>query len=145
MTIGAFNSPDATRSLNARTGPVAFAVAEPADPCRQALEGHAVLGLLDPASQRFILREEIGDRLIGSAMSCGSPDNAATETVRCLYKRASEILRHETGKKKRPLVPAELGFAANSRSFEIVETWRPHLGSPPSPQPASPLMAGRGR
>jgi len=39
MTIGPFNSPDATRSLNAETGPVAFAVAEPADPCRQALEG----------------------------------------------------------------------------------------------------------
>src|SRR5690606_15203641 len=46
-------------------GPVAFAVAEPADAGGQALEVDAFTGHADPAGQRLVLGEEVEDRPVG--------------------------------------------------------------------------------
>ena len=66
MTIGAATSPVRTSSLNARPGLGPLAVAEPADPGRQALERHPRLGHLDPAPEPGVVREQVEDRLVGA-------------------------------------------------------------------------------
>ena len=53
-----------------------LAVAEPADPCRKALELHLLLGQPEPPGQGLILREQVDDGPVGAAMSLGSPDRA---------------------------------------------------------------------
>ena len=60
-----------------QAGPVPFAMAQPADPGRQALERHARLGHPDPALERRVLRKELEDGLVRPRMSAGSPDRAA--------------------------------------------------------------------
>src|SRR5688572_13923014 len=47
-----------------KSGAVALAVAEPADPCGQPLEFNALLSHADPAVQRLIVGKEIQDLLI---------------------------------------------------------------------------------
>ena len=65
MTIGALTSPVRTSSLKARPGLRPLAVAEPADPRRQALERDARLGHRDPAAQTGVVGEQLEDGPIG--------------------------------------------------------------------------------
>ena len=74
MTIGALPRREATSRLNS-SPPGPLAVAEPADPRRQALEGDPLLGHGDPAAQRLIVGEEPGRPAV-RRMSSGSPDRA---------------------------------------------------------------------
>ena len=51
--------------VEARPSQVALAVAEPADPRRQPLEAHTLLGELDPAPDVVLIAEQVEDRGIG--------------------------------------------------------------------------------
>ena len=77
MTIGAADLAGPDELVEGQPGPRPLAVAEPADPGRQALERHALLGHRDPAPQAGVVGEELEDGLGRSArMSAGSPDSA---------------------------------------------------------------------
>ena len=65
MTIGALTSPVRTSSLKASPALRPLAVAEPADPRRQALERDALLGHRDPAVEPGVVGEELQDRAVG--------------------------------------------------------------------------------
>ena len=69
ITIGAVTSPLATSSLNAQPACGALAVAEPADPRRQALERDALLGHRDPALQPLVVGEQL-ERRRGRSPRC---------------------------------------------------------------------------
>ncbi len=75
-TIGALISPRATRSLNA-SSVVALAVAEPADPGRQALEMHLLPAILIQRVSGSLSGNRSRMALSVRAMSFGSPDSAA--------------------------------------------------------------------
>ena len=77
MTIGALISPVATSSLNRTPGPVALAVAEPADPGRQALEGDLLPGRANPAGSGSLSGNRSSTARSVASMSVGSPDSAA--------------------------------------------------------------------
>ena len=77
MTIGALTSPEATRSLKRQPGLVPLAVAEPADPGRQALEGDPLPGAADPLVQPVVVGEQVEHRPVGGRDVRGSPDSAA--------------------------------------------------------------------
>ena len=62
MTIGADSSPVRTISLKRRPSRCALAVAEPADPRRQALEGDPLAGQPDPAGQALVVGELLAAR-----------------------------------------------------------------------------------
>ena len=65
MTIGARDLAGPDQLVEREAGPRPLAVAEPADPRRQALERDARLGHLDPAAQPGVVGEELEDRPVG--------------------------------------------------------------------------------
>ena len=65
MTIGALDLAGPDELVEGEPGPRALAVAEPADPGRQALERDPRLGHLDPAMQAGVVGEQLEDGPIG--------------------------------------------------------------------------------
>ena len=65
ITIGALQRAVGDHVVEAQSQPVALAVAEPADPRRQALEVHPFAGHPDPAAERLVVRELGEHRLVG--------------------------------------------------------------------------------
>ena len=64
MTIGAETSPRRHHLVEPQTEGMALPVAEPANPCREALERHPLTGQGDPAVQRLVAGELLEHRPI---------------------------------------------------------------------------------
>ena len=82
--------------IERRPGARPLAIAEPADPCRQSLEGHPLLGHGDPAMQSGIVREELQDGLVRPpdvrwVAAQGHPSEGAA----ALAELGSDERRHE--------------------------------------------------
>ena len=69
-------SPVRDQLVEAQPEPAALAVAQPADPRRQALEGDPLAGQVDPARQRRVLGNSSSTARSVAAMSAGSPESA---------------------------------------------------------------------
>lgn len=94
--------------------PVAFAVAEPADPGGQALELDALAGQLDPAGQRLVLREEVEDGAVGVVDVGGvAGQRRPAEGALALAEQRADVGRDEAGEGEGPLVAGELRLAAD--------------------------------
>ena len=124
MTTGADSSPEATISLNRTPGLVPLAVAEPADPGRQALEGDPLAGQPDPPGQRLVLREQVEDGPVGGGdVGRVAGERRPAERALALAEQRPDVRRHEAGEVERPLVAAELRLAPDR--VAVVE----HLGA----------------
>lgn len=100
--------------VEALTGLVALAVAEPADAGGQALEVDPLTGQLDPAGQRLILGEEVEDRLVGGGDVPGvAGQRGPAERALALGEQRPDIGGDEAGEGEGPLVSGELGLAAD--------------------------------
>jgi hypothetical protein len=73
---GAETSPRRDEVVERQPGLVALAVAEPADPRRQALEGDALLRHRRSTVQAVVVGEEVETAWSVAAMSLGSPESA---------------------------------------------------------------------
>ena len=113
MTIGALTSPVRTSSLKARPALRPLAVAEPADPGRQALERDARLGHRDPAAQAGVVGEELEDGAVGPqdvGRIAGQRDPA--ERAAALAELRPDERRHEARVVERVRDAGLLGLGA---------------------------------
>lgn len=100
--------------VEALARPVAFAVAEPADAGRQALEVDAFTGQLDPAGQRLVLREEVEDGAVGAVdVAWVAGQRRPAEGAPALAEQRADVGGDEAGEGEGPLVARELRLAAD--------------------------------
>src|SRR6478752_6618574 len=107
-----------------QSGLVPLAVAEPADPGRQALEADLVPGAAHPLLQPVVLREQLHDGPVGGvdvlrvAGQRGPPERAFS-----LAEQRADVGGHEAGELERPVVATLPGLVADA--VAVVE----HLGA----------------
>jgi hypothetical protein len=134
MTIGAADLTGGDQFVEGESGLVALAVAEPADPRGQPLEGHALLRLGDPTAQCVVLGEEVEHGLVGTRdVLRGSPDSAAHRKGPLpSQKSGRRYSGTKPGNSEGPFEAAELGLAADR--VAVVEdlgarSWKPTIAS----------------
>ncbi len=130
--------------VEAQAEPLPLAVAEPADPRREALEGDPLTGQADPPGQPGVVGEllehgPVGRGDVGRIARQGHP----AEGTLALAEQRSDVGRQEAGVVEGPVEPAEPGLGA--QRVAVVE----HLAAPveearPSPRSAPPSRRGPG-
>src|SRR5262245_52120140 len=84
--------------VEGQPGPVALAVAQPADTRRQPLVGDLGLGFGDPAAQRLVFREQLEDRPVGALDVGGiAAERGPAERAFALAEQWADERRHEAG------------------------------------------------
>lgn len=100
--------------VEALAGLVALALAEPADPRRQALEVHLLLRQLDPAVQRLVLGEEVEDGLVGLGdVLRVAGERRPAEWALALAEQRPDVRGDEPGEGEGPVVARQPGLAAD--------------------------------
>ena len=96
MTIGALTLPSSHQLVEDAAGQGALAVAQPADPRRQPLERHPLLGQADPAPQGLVLGEGLEDRLVGGReIGLVAGEHRPAERPLALAEERPDEERHE--------------------------------------------------
>ena len=114
MTIGALTAPLATRSLNAQAGPVALAVAQPADPGRQPLEGDLLAGAAHPLLEAVVVREQVHHRAVGRVdVLRVTGERHPAERALALAEQRPDVRRDEAREVEGPVVAALPGLVAD--------------------------------
>ena len=114
MTIGACTSPVAHEVVERQARLVALAVAEPADPGRQALERDALLGAADPLVQLLVVGEEVEHGAVGGGDVLGvAGERGPAERALALAEQRADVGRHEAGEVEGALAAALAGLVAD--------------------------------
>ena len=94
---------------------VTLAVPEPADPCRQALEGDLLAGQLDPPMQTVIVGKLLEHRPIGGRDVGGiARQRNPAERAFALAEQRADVCRQEARIVERPVEATELGLGAQA-------------------------------
>ena len=94
---------------------MAFAVAEPADPRRQALEGDPLAGHLDPPVQTLVVGELVEHRLVGRGdVGWIAGQRHPAERALALAEQRTDVRGEEARIVERPVEAAELGLGAQA-------------------------------
>src|SRR5439155_5002837 len=90
-----------------------LAIAEPANPCRQALERHALPREPDPTREDAVLREKLEDQLVGAVDVGGIPGQRhPSERTPPLGEERTDVRRNESRIAERLGESSGLRFAA---------------------------------
>ena len=125
--------------VEAQPEPVALAVAEPADPRRQALERDPLAGQADPAGQPLVVGELLEHGPVGGGdVGRIARQRDPAERALALAEQRADVGGQEAGVGERAVEAAELGLGA--QAVAVVE----HLGAArrgtrPSPRSASAI------
>ncbi len=119
-----FQAPVRHHLVEAQTGPVAFAVAEPADAGRQPLKSDLLAGHRQPAAQTVVVGEQFQHgRICGGYVLRVAGEGGPAKRAFPLAKQRPDVCRDKTRVVKGPLEAAEAGFGP--QAVAVVEHLRP--------------------